>query len=56
MDKHTFTMVEDRPTKNTVRFSEETDSPQVIGTLYVQKWATGATPPHRIKVTIEEVE
>lgn len=43
----------DRDTKHTTRYSEviENDSkPQVIGTLYVQKWFAGGAD--RLEVTI----
>ena len=45
-------------TKNTVRYEEsETGQPQVIGTLYVQKWAAHRLEdPETITVTIQGVE
>ena len=44
-----------KETKNTVRYEEsETGEPQVIGTLYVQKWAIHRLEdPEAITVTIE---
>lgn len=45
----------EKETKNTVRYIEETDGkPPIIGTLYVQKWFLGKTPPETITVTIEK--
>ncbi|MFQ5793640.1 MAG: hypothetical protein ACE5JP_01145 [Candidatus Bipolaricaulia bacterium] len=49
----------ERETKNTIRYHEEPTEagrPPVIGTLYLQKWALGTTPPQKIHVTMEEVE
>jgi len=48
----------EKETKNTVRYAEEeTDSPPIIGTLYVKKWAlkklNGGSFPQRIAVTVE---
>lgn len=47
----------EKETKNTVRYQEdETDSPPIIGTIYVKKWAlkrlNGSSYPQRITVTI----
>lgn len=44
-----------KETKNTVRYEEsESGEPQVIGTLYVQKWAARRLEdPEAITVTIE---
>ena len=48
----------DKETKNTVRYAEEeTDSPPIIGTIYVKKWAVrkmggNASPVKAIRVTI----
>ena len=44
-----------KETKNTVRYEEfDTGEPQVIGTLYVQKWAAHRLEdPEAITVTIE---
>ncbi|MBT9148361.1 MAG: hypothetical protein DDT32_02133 [Syntrophomonadaceae bacterium] len=46
---------QERITKNTVRFQEvvDPDSPNVVGSLYIQKWALGNPLPEAIKVTIE---
>lgn len=51
----------DKETKNTVRYAEEeTDSPPIIGTIYVKKWAlkklNGGEYPKRITVTIAVTE
>lgn len=51
--------VEDRPTKNTVKFSERPaeDGPFAVGTLYVQKWAMrDLGNPRGVRVTIEPLE
>ncbi len=46
----------ERETKNTVRYAEvaESGQPPRIGTLYVQKWALGDSPPERLVVTIAQ--
>ncbi|MCL0102822.1 hypothetical protein M1N93_02540 [Dehalococcoidia bacterium] len=46
---------QERITKNTVRFQEvvNPDSPTIVGTIYIQKWALGNPLPEAIKVTIE---
>ena len=56
MDKQTLTFSLERETKNTVRYQEEpeTGSPQIVGTLYVQKWVLGDPLPEKLQVTIEE--
>jgi len=45
----------ERETKRTYRYREllTGERPEVIGTLYVQKWATGNPPPQRIRLTVE---
>ena len=48
----------EKETKNTIRYAEEeTDSPPIIGTIYVKKWAlkklNGGSFPRRITVTVE---
>ena len=48
-----FTM--ERETKNTIRYQEETNGNlPAIGTLYLQKWLLGETPPIRLEVTVSE--
>ena len=51
------TFVFEKDTKRTRRFTEETDGPPIIVTLYVQQWAlrqlTGGNLPHRVRVTVE---
>jgi len=43
----------ERETKNTVRYSEQTDgSPPTVGTIYVQKSAMGDNPPKTLTVTV----
>ena len=58
MEKVELGMAFERDTKRTYRFQEEARAgqPPVIGTLYVQKYVLGETPPKRIKVTIEVLE
>lgn len=51
----------EKETKNTIRYAEEeTDSPPIIGTIYVKKWAlkrlNGGEYPKRITVTIAVTE
>jgi len=45
----------EKATKNTYKYEEkpETDQPPKIGSLYVQKWALGETPPKQITVTLD---
>lgn len=49
------TFVQERETKNTIRFiEEETDGPPIVGTLYVQKYALRQLGnPAKIVVTIK---
>ena len=56
MEEITRKFVFDRPTKNTVRYSEEPAGGEapVVGTLYVQKWALGNQPPQVIVITMKE--
>ena len=57
MDKQTLTFSLERETKNTVRYSEETNGqPPAVGTLYLQKWLLGTDPPKSLTVTIEAGE
>ncbi len=51
--KISFTM--ERETKNTIRYQEESNgNPPAIGTLYLQKWLLGETPPVKLQVTVSE--
>ena len=52
MAKHELDFTKERETKNTIRYQEDAKpgQPQVIGTLYIQKWAG---PPDKLKVVIE---
>jgi hypothetical protein len=52
MPKHELTFKKERETKNTIRYQEasEPGKPQVVGTLYIQKWVA---PPDTIKITLE---
>lgn len=56
MKKHTLTFAHEKDTKNAVRFQEEVEEgkPTVVGTLYVQKWATEGAK--KLKITIEEAK
>lgn len=58
MEKRVVVLEQERITKNTVRYQERPadDGPEVIGTLYVQKWALGTPAPDRITVTLEAAE
>jgi len=52
-DKHEIVFEFERATKRTYRYQEITcDSPQIVGTLYVQQWALNGQP-NKIKVIIE---
>ena len=44
----------ERTTKNTYRYAETSAIPH-IGTLYIQKFALGAEPPARIRVSAEAI-
>jgi hypothetical protein len=55
MEVQTLTFSLERETKNTVRYAEQTDGkPPAVGTIYVQKWATGQNPPKTLVITISE--
>ena len=55
MEPLQLTLRRAKETKNTVRYEEpESDQPIVIGTLYLQKWASRRLEdPEAITVTIE---
>ncbi len=44
----------ERTTKNTYRYAEVGAIPN-IGTLYIQKFALGAEPPARLRVSVEAI-
>lgn len=52
MPRYDLTFKKERETKNTVRFQEavEPGKPQVVGTLYIQKWVA---PAETIRVSVE---
>ena len=52
MAKHELDFTKERETKNTIRYQEDAKpgQPQVIGTLYIQKWVG---PADKLKVVIE---
>ena len=57
MDKLELTFQVEKDTKNTRRYQEEaSDSPPIVGTLYVQQWVlrkrTGGDLPERVRVTV----
>ena len=53
MEAQTLTFSLERETKNTVRYSEQTDgNPPTVGTIYVQKSAMGDNPPKTLTVTV----
>ena len=57
MEKQTLTFTLERETKNTIRYAEDASGkPPAIGTLYVQKWLLGNTPPQKLTITIWEAE
>ena len=55
MEKQTLTFTLERETKNTIRYQEDANGkPPAIGTIYVQKWLMGDSPPRNLTVTIGE--
>ena len=47
----------ERETKNTIRYSEQTNGkPAAVGTIYIQKWAMGEKPAKTLTVTVAESE
>ena len=55
MEAQTLTFDLERETKNTIRYSEQTDGkPQAVGTIYIQKWAMGDRAPKTLTVTVSE--
>jgi hypothetical protein len=54
MDTQTLTFTLERETKNTIRYTEATDGkPAAIGTIYLQKWLVGNTPPKKLPIIID---
>ena len=51
-----LTFKQEKETKNTVRYQEQSDGDVVIGPLYVQKSALGENPPAELSVSIELAE
>ncbi len=57
VETQTLAFTLDKETKNTVRYQEDlSGKPTVVGTLYIQKWALGNTPPKNLTVTVQESE
>ena len=57
MKKLELTFVYEKPTKNTVRYREESSGEDAaVGTLYIQKSALGEPAPQRLRVVIEPEE
>ena len=55
MDQQIISFSLERETKNTIRYQEQTNgTPPAIGTLYLQKWLLGETPPTKLQVTVSE--
>ncbi len=55
MDQQKISFTMERETKNTIRYQEESNgNPPAIGTLYLQKWLFGETPPVKLQVTVSE--
>ena len=55
MDQQIISFTMERETKNTIRYQEESNgNPPAIGTLYLQKWLLGETPPVKLQVTVSE--
>lgn len=50
--------VKEKETKNTVRYKEvdgEDGRQNMIGSLYVQKWALGSSPPSRLRISLHPI-
>jgi hypothetical protein len=57
MEAQTLNFTLERETKNTIRYQEDASGkPTAIGTIYVQKWLLGTTPPKNLTVTITDSE
>ena len=57
MESQSITFTLERETKNTIRYQEDSNGkPPAIGTLYLQKWLLGDSPPKKLTVTVAEVE
>jgi hypothetical protein len=55
METQTLNFTLERETKNTIRYQEDASgNPPAIGTIYVQKWLLGTTPPRNLTITISE--
>ena len=55
METQTLTFTLERETKNTIRYQEDASGkPPAIGTIYVQKWLIGESPPRNLTLTISE--
>lgn len=55
METQTLTFTLEKETKNTIRYQEDAKGkPPAIGTIYVQKWLMGDSPPRNLTVTIGE--
>ena len=48
-----LTFKQEKDTKNTVRYQEQSEGDIVIGPLYVQKSALGETPPAELSIWID---
>ena len=51
-----LTFKQEKETKNTVRYQEQSDGDVVIGPLYVQKSALGENPPEELTLWLEIAE
>jgi hypothetical protein len=51
-----LTFKQEKETKNTVRYQEQSDGDVVIGPLYIQKSALGENPPAELRLSIEIAE
>ena len=55
MQPQTLIFTVEKETKNTIRYTEQTDGkPPAIGTLYVQKRLLGQDPPKKLTVTVQD--
>ena len=51
-----LTFTQEKETKNTVRYQEQSDGDVVIGPLYVQKSALGENPPAELSIWIDRAQ
>lgn len=47
--------VKEKETKNTVRYKEDSEGQDAIGTIYIQKWVLGGSPPSRLRISLHPI-